>query len=123
MGTTVWSPLASGILTGKYNDKVPESSRLGGQRWLREALTQEKLDKVKEFTALASQIGCKPSQLAIAWCLKSPHVSTVILGVSHPLQLIENLKSLELIPQLNDILLERLNAIFSKSKVYNFNRS
>ncbi|GGK12572.1 aldo/keto reductase [Luteimonas terricola] len=100
MGTTVWSPLASGLLTGKYNDGVPEGSRAAREDWLRERLAgdegHEQLARARSFTALAGELGVRPAALAIAWCLRNPHVSTVILGASRVPQLIENLEALVL---------------------------
>ncbi|HEY0794134.1 MAG TPA: aldo/keto reductase [Chthoniobacterales bacterium] len=98
MGTTVWSPLASGLLTGKYNDGVPPNARLGlgDYGWLRDwVLKPERLEKVRALGRLAGKLGLSPSVLAVAWCLKNPHVSTVILGASKEHQLEENLKASE----------------------------
>ncbi|MGY1458911.1 MULTISPECIES: aldo/keto reductase [unclassified Luteimonas] len=100
LGTTVWSPLASGLLTGKYNDGVPEGSRAAREDWLRERLAggegDDRLARARRFTALADELGVRPGALAIAWCLRNPHVSTVILGASRVSQLLENLGALEL---------------------------
>ena len=85
LGTTIWSPLASGLLTGKYNDGLPKDARLGLDQygWLRDwVLKPERMEKVREFGKLAAELGLSQSVLAIAWCLKNPHVSTVILGAS-----------------------------------------
>ncbi|TLN01022.1 aldo/keto reductase, partial [bacterium] len=82
-GTTIWSPLASGLLTGKYNDGVPGDSRvaLKGFEWLREAvLDPQKIEKVRQLAPIAADLGVSLAQLALAWCLKNPHVSTVITG-------------------------------------------
>jgi voltage-dependent potassium channel beta subunit len=103
LGTTIWSPLASGLLTGKYNDAVPEGSRatLPGMEWLRSSiLDPQGLEKARRLAKVAADLGVPMSQLAIAWCLKNPHVSTVILGASRVSQLHENLKSLEVVPKL-----------------------
>ena len=96
LGTTTWSPLASGLLTGKYNDGLPQDARLGLDRygWLRDwVLKPGRLEKVRHFGKLAAELGLSQSVLAIAWCLKNPHVSSVILGASKVAQLEENLKA------------------------------
>ena len=116
LGTTIWSPLASGLLTGKYNEGVAEDTRLGQKdnAWLQEKLLgeegQRRLDRVRGFTALATELGEKPSQLAIAWCLRNPHVSTVMLGASRTGQLLENLGALELVGRYDDSVWARLAA-------------
>ena len=108
LGTTIWSPLASGLLTGKYNDGVPAGSRLAtpGYEWLSEMLAgaegQAKLAKVGRLAAVAAELGLAPAQLALAWCLKNPHVSTVILGATRPQQLHENLGALDALARLDD---------------------
>lgn len=102
-GTTIWSPLASGVLTGKYNDGVPEGTRLAQIEWLREnQLTEERIEKVRRLTQVASDLGATTAQLAIAWCLKNPNVSTVITGASRPEQVRENMKALDVVPKLTD---------------------
>ncbi|MBV9490634.1 MAG: aldo/keto reductase [Verrucomicrobia bacterium] len=114
LGTTVWSPLASGLLTGKYNQGLPPDARLGLERygWLRDwVLKPERLEKVREFCRLAEKIGLKPSVLAVAWCLKNPHVSTVILGASKVHQLEENLQASAAAEKLTPDVLDRLEAI------------
>ena len=99
LGTTIWSPLASGLLTGKYLDKLPEDSRLGleSMGWLKErAMTDtEKLDKINQLNQLAKEVGISLTHLALCWCLRNPNVSTVILGASKVAQLEENLKCLD----------------------------
>ena len=115
MGTTVFSPLDSGILTGKYNEGVPQGTRLHQQRWLRDLITEKKIAQAKKFIHLASKLGCKPSQLAIAWCLKNPYVSSVILGISHPHQLQENIQALEVQKLITSAVLDELDAIFPKT--------
>ena len=106
MGTTIWSPLASGLLSGKYNDGVPADSRLAqpGYEWLRESVLghgDERLGKVRALQPIAAQLGTSLAQLAIAWCLLNPHVSTVMLGASKREQLAQNLDALELLPRLD----------------------
>lgn len=106
LGTTIWSPLASGLLTGKYNDGIPEDSRanLEGYEWLKERFTsegaEEKIRKVEKLVPVAEQIGCSMPQLALAWCLKNPHVSTVMTGASKPYQVEENMKALDYVEAL-----------------------
>jgi voltage-dependent potassium channel beta subunit len=103
LGTTIWSPLASGILTGKYNNGIPEGSRMSlkGFEWLRENITEDKLEKVRQLEPVAKELGCSMAQLAIAWCLMNPHVSTVITGASRPEQVTENLQALDLYPRIS----------------------
>lgn len=116
LGTTIWSPLASGILTGKYNNGIPADSRLNlpGYEWLRSRLEGEAgaqtIAKVKRIAAVAKGLGVPLAQLAIAWCLKNPHVSTVILGASRVEQLQENLAAKALVPQLTDDVMAALDA-------------
>jgi voltage-dependent potassium channel beta subunit len=106
MGTTIWSPLASGLLTGKYNDGVPSDARLAqpGYEWLRkEVLGQgERIAKVRRLQPVADELGVSLAQLAIAWCLLNPHVSTVMLGASRREQLEHNLGALELVARLDE---------------------
>lgn len=109
MGTTIWSPLASGILTGKYNDGVPANSRLAQHEWLKEKLTPEVVGQVKRLSAIADEIGCSLAQLSIAWCLKNPQVSSVILGATTVKQLEENLKALEFTDHLTGEVLETID--------------
>jgi aryl-alcohol dehydrogenase-like predicted oxidoreductase len=100
LGTTIWSPLASGVLTGKYLDGVPEDSRaaLPGYSWLAERLTAEKAQNtVKKLMPIADGLGCTLAQMALAWCTKNPNVSTVITGASKASQVVENFKALDVI--------------------------
>jgi voltage-dependent potassium channel beta subunit len=103
LGTTIWSPLASGLLTGKYNQGIPDDSRasLEGYEWLKKRFigdeAKEKLQKVIRLTEVAEDIGCSVAQLALAWCLTNPYVSTVITGASKPSQLKENLKAIDFV--------------------------
>ena len=111
LGLTTWSPLASGMLTGKYIDGVPEGSRatLPGYEWLKTLLTDERQNaKVKGLLPIADELGCTPSQLAIAWCAKNPHVSTVITGASTVEQVNENMGSLDVLPKLTDDVMARI---------------
>ena len=116
LGTTIWSPLASGLLTGKYNEGVVAESRLGQKdnAWLQRMVigdeASRRIERVRRFTAVAAELGEKPSQLAIAWCLRNPHVSTVMLGASRTGQLLENLGALELVGRYDDSVWARLAA-------------
>ena len=114
MGTTIWSPLASGILTGKYNDGTPKGTRfdIEGLDWLQKNVFKDgRLDKVRALTALAQEIGISMTHLALAWCAKNPHVSTVILGASKLSQLEDNLNSLEAIAAITPEVEEKIEAI------------
>ncbi len=113
-GSTTWSPLASGLLTGKYNDGIPIDSRgaLKDYEWLLPRFTNaEKIGKVKELGAIAQELGCSSAQLAIAWCLKNPNVSTVITGASRVSQVDENMKSLDLVEKLTAEVMEKIENI------------
>ena len=125
LGTTIWSPLASGLLTGKYLDKLPEGSRmdLESMSWLKErALTNtEKLDKINRLSQLAKEAGISLTHLALCWCLKNPNVSTVILGASKLAQLQENLKCWDVMDKLNSELLTKIELILdNKPKITEF---
>lgn len=117
LGTTIWSPLASGLLTGKYNDGIPNGSRLGlkGYEWLRDMVLgpagHERVEKVKALAPIAEGLGCTSAQLAIAWCLKNPDVSTVITGATSASQVEENLGSLDIVERLDDGVLTRIEGI------------
>jgi voltage-dependent potassium channel beta subunit len=111
-GSTTWSPLASGLLTGKYLDGVPEDSRanLPGYEWLKDMLTDpERNDKVRRLQAIADELGCTLAQLSIAWCAANPNVSTVITGASRVEQVHENMKALDVLAQLDDEVLRRID--------------
>ena len=113
MGTTIWSPLASGILSGKYNDGVPKGSRLDRIDWLRARLDEAKIKKARAFGELAKELGASSAELAIAWCLANPHVSTVILGASNPTQLRQNLGAVEHRSKLTPEVLARIDRIMA----------
>jgi voltage-dependent potassium channel beta subunit len=118
-GSTIWSPLASGLLTGKYGQGIPADSRgaLEGFDWLHDQLTdQEKLEKVRALEPIAKELGCTLSQLALAWCLKNPYVSTVITGASRVEQVHENMKASEVAPKLTPEILERIDNIVEVKK-------
>lgn len=111
LGTTIWSPLASGVLTTKYLGKFPKGTRLSieGLEWLKErSLSQERLEKVRKLSQIAEDLGTTMPKLAIAWCLKNPDVSTVILGASKPEHLEETLQSIDTLEKLDQ---EALDAI------------
>lgn len=114
IGTTVWSPLASGLLTGKYNESDPGDTRLhmAGLDWLKNrTLAEESIEKARKIKSVADELGVSMPKLALAWCLKNPHVSTVILGASKAVQLKENLTALEVLPLLTDEVMSRLEEI------------
>ncbi len=119
MGTTIWSPLASGMLTGKYNDApLTTNTRMDRNdlKWLKERMlgaeSGDKIQKVRAFTKLANELGTVPSKLAIAWVLKNPNVSTAILGASKAEQLEETLTSLEVVDLLTDDVMKKVDLIF-----------
>jgi voltage-dependent potassium channel beta subunit len=112
-GTTIWSPLASGLLTGKYRDGVPAESRaaLDGYGWLAEQITDPAaVAKVEKMRPIADELDCTLAQLALAWCTKNPNVSTVITGASKASQVVENFAALEVIPLLTPDVVERIEA-------------
>lgn len=114
MGTTVWSPLASGLLTGKYNEGIPDGSRfaLEGFDWLKDRfMVEDKLAKVKKLSAFANELETPVSTLSIAWTLKNPNVTTAILGATKKEQLLENLKALELLPKLTTEVMQQIEDI------------
>jgi aryl-alcohol dehydrogenase-like predicted oxidoreductase len=117
LGTTIWSPLASGLLTGKYNQGIPEGTRvsLQGYEWLLEDFkseeTQRNIEKVKLLTPIAAELDCTMAQMALAWVLKNPNVSTVITGASKPAQVSENMKALDCVEKLTPDVMDRIEAI------------
>ncbi|HET9691614.1 MAG TPA: aldo/keto reductase [Acidimicrobiales bacterium] len=114
LGLTTWSPLASGLLSGKYLDGIPEGSRgaLPGYEWLQASLTDPKRQNVvRELKAVADGIGCTLSQLSLAWCAHNPHVSTVITGASRVEQVHENMAALDVLPQLTEEVLTRIDDV------------
>ncbi|MCS5548216.1 MAG: aldo/keto reductase, partial [SAR86 cluster bacterium] len=118
MGTTIWSPLASGALTGKYLEGIPEGSRatLKGYEWLKKHMIdsergQARMDKVRNLKPIADELGVSLSKMSIAWCLLNPNVSTVILGASKVDQLKENLEALEVVPLLTEDVQRKLAGI------------
>lgn len=119
LGTTIWSPLASGLLTGKYNQGIPDDTRISlpSYTWLREQLTNEtarqNIEKVKLLVPISEELGCSMAQLALAWCLKNPNVSTVITGASKPEQVVENMKSLDIAEKITPEVIERLELVLN----------
>ncbi|GHJ84826.1 hypothetical protein NliqN6_1228 [Naganishia liquefaciens] len=127
MGTTTWSPLLSGMLTGKYNDGVPEDSRYATNKdffaetvkKLKSPEGQEKIEKVKKLTEIAEkQLGCTMTQLALAWVAKNEDVSTVILGASKPEQIIDNLKALDVLPKLTPEVMAAIDDILNNKPAH-----
>ena len=119
LGTTIWSPLASGLLTGKYNNGIPEDSRvnLPGYEWLKNMLQspewQERIPKVQQLAPIAAEIGASMPQMALAWCLKNPHISTVITGASKVEQVVENFGALDVVPKLTPDVMARIETILA----------
>ncbi|MBM3144582.1 MAG: voltage-dependent potassium channel subunit beta [Chloroflexi bacterium] len=117
LGTTIWSPLASGLLTGKYNQGMPEGTRasLEGYEWLHKHFVDEEairnIQKVGEIMPIAGELGCTMPQLALAWTLKNPNVSTTITGASKVEQVVENMKSINFVDKLTPEVIERIEAI------------
>jgi voltage-dependent potassium channel beta subunit len=117
LGLTIWSPLASGLLTGKYNDGDPGGTRISlkDYAWLREEFetkeARRRLAKVKKLAAIAGDLGTTLPRLALAWCLKNPRVSSVITGASRPAQVKENMKAGELVDQLTSDVMRKIDAI------------
>lgn len=114
LGTTTWSPLASGVLTGKYNDGIPSDSRLGSEKWswLKEmVLDDDKLNRVRALGDVAKDLDCTLAQMTLAWTAQHPHVSTVITGASRLSQLKENLQSIAIIEQMDESIMQRIENI------------
>lgn len=113
-GTTIWSPLASGLLSGKYANGIPEGSRakLPGYDWLFErTITPERIEITRKLTPVAADLGCTLAQMSLAWCLKNPNVSTVITGASRPEQVVENMKALEVVDQMTPEVMENIEQV------------
>ncbi len=114
LGTTIWSPLASGLLTGKYANGIPEDSRgaLPGHGWLAERLTDPvQVGKVERLRPIAAELDCSLAQLAIAWCAANPQVSTVITGASRASQVVENFEAVDVLGRLTPEVMERIEAV------------
>ena len=113
LGTTTWSPLASGLLSGKYNAGVPADSRasIKGFEWLAERILEpSRLAKVQSLVPIAQELGCTLAQMSIAWCLANPHVSTVITGASRPAQVVENMKARDVVAKLTPDVMAKIDA-------------
>lgn len=120
MGTTIWSPLASGVLTGKYLKGIPKGSRmeLESLSWIKDKVwTPENQEKVSNLNDLANELNVSLTNFSLAWCLKNPNVSSVILGATKVEQLEENLKSLEVLPLLTNDVMERVEDIMETKPV------
>lgn len=120
LGTTIWSPLASGLLSGKYNNGLPEDSRfaLPGFEWLKDRwMADDRLEKVKQFSALAKELGVSSASLAIAWCIKNPNVTTAILGATKKEQLTDNLTALTTLSLLNEEVMSRIESIVQSKPI------
>ena len=121
MGTTIWSPLAAGLLTGKYNDGIPEGSRfqLEGFEWLRDRwLMQDRIKKVQLLAAMAKALKVSTASLSIAWCIKNPNVSTAILGATNKAQLVDNLTAIDTAALLTVEMMEQIeNIVETKPKL------
>jgi voltage-dependent potassium channel beta subunit len=116
LGLTTWSPLASGLLSGKYADGVPAGSRatVPGYAWLRDAVTDPaRVAAVRRLTPIAADLGCTTAQLALAWCARNPHVSTVITGASRVSQVQENMRAVDVIAKIGDGVAARIDAAFA----------
>ncbi len=116
LGTTIWSPLASGLLTGKYNEGIPEDSRLAleGFEWLKDkTLTGEKLGRVQQLKTVADRLETSLATLSLAWCIANPNVTTAIIGATKESQLLENLKALEVYPKLTADIMEEIDLIMA----------
>lgn len=117
LGTTIWSPLASGLLTGKYNNGIPQGTRISLDEygWLREKFENEQgqrnIESVRRLGPVAQDLGCSMAQLALAWCLKNPNVSSVITGASRREQVEQNMKALDIVPKLDESVMTRIDDI------------
>jgi voltage-dependent potassium channel beta subunit len=124
LGTTIWSPLAAGLLTGKYNDGIPDGSRfqLEGFEWLRDRwIMQDKIKKVQQLASIAKALKVSTASLSIAWCIKNPNVSTAILGATNKAQLLDNLTALDTVQLLTPEIMEQIeNIIETKPKLADY---
>ncbi len=114
LGTTIYSPLAVGVLTGKYNDGIPAESAIGrGEDWMKRLVTEDRMAKARQLTKVAADMGVPLAQLALAWCLKNPNVHTAIIGATRPEQITENVGAVEVVERLDDAVMERIETILS----------
>lgn len=124
LGTTIWSPLAAGLLTGKYNDGIPDGSRfqLEGFEWLRDRwIMQDKIKKVQQLASISKALKVSTASLSIAWCIKNPNVSTAILGATNKAQLLDNLTALDTVQLLTPEIMEQIeNIIETKPKLADY---
>jgi voltage-dependent potassium channel beta subunit len=111
LGLTTFSPLAHGVLSGKYDRGIPKDARLDREEWLRPANLSEQIERAKRFSVIANELGCSSAQLAIAYCLKNQDVSSVIIGASSEKQLMENLGAIEVRASLTSDVVEKIRAI------------
>ena len=121
MGTTIWSPLASGLLTGKYNNGIPENSRLGmeGFEWLKDrTLSEERIESVRQLDSVAKELNTSLATLSIAWCISNPDVTTAILGATKEDQLKENLKALDVYPKLTQEIKDKIDGIMKTKPLF-----
>ncbi|MGL6067857.1 MAG: aldo/keto reductase, partial [Sediminibacterium sp.] len=120
LGTTIWSPLAAGLLTGKYNNGIPEDSRLAipGFDWLKDRwIIDEKIAKVKQLQALANELNVSLPALSIAWCIKNPNVTTAILGATKKEQLLDNLTALNVVNALDNAVIDKIETIMGNKPI------
>jgi voltage-dependent potassium channel beta subunit len=120
LGTTIWSPLASGVLSGKYLDGFPDNTRLGmeGLDWLKNrALANDRIEKARKIKEIADQMNVSMVKLSLAWCLKNPNVSTVILGASKTAQLTENFEALDVVARLTPEVMDAIDAVLENKPV------
>jgi aryl-alcohol dehydrogenase-like predicted oxidoreductase len=120
LGTTIWSPLASGLLTGKYNNGIPDGSRISlpGFEWLKDSVyVESKIEKVKKLGELANELGQSLAAIAIAWTLKNPNVSTTILGATSEQQLVQNLQALDALPLLTEEVMTKIESIMETKPI------
>ncbi len=119
LGTTIYSPLASGLLTGKYNKGIPAGSRasLKGYEWMKDDITPERIQTVRQLASIAADLGCTLAQMAMVWCLKNPNVSTAITGASRVDQVRENMQALDVVEQLTPDVMERIEQVLGNKPV------
>lgn len=115
VGVTVWSPLAQGLLTGKYNDGVPQDSRAATSDWLKDDLTPQNLERVKAMAQLAEEANLSVAQLALAWCIRQPGITSAITGATKTSQLKETVQAAQAAQSLDSGIIEKLNALFARA--------
>lgn len=125
LGTTVWSPLAGGVLTGKYNNGIPEGTRYDKNpdllrlfnRYFSEQKKEQTISALNKFKEIADSLNCSQAQLAMAWCIANPDISTAITGATRPEQLVETVKAIEVVPKLTKEILQNIDTIFGSEPV------